>query len=169
MSQGNFTAIVGNATKDPELRFTPSGAAVATFGVAVNRRWKAKGSDEWSEEVSFFNVTCWGTLGENVAESVQKGTRVMVEGRLEQRTWETESGDKRSKVEIVADEVGPSLRWATATVLRNDRPDSATSRSGGSRPAPAAAPPIYEDEEPFRVDAGEWMPGMWGHYPERML
>lgn len=169
MSQGNFTAVVGNATKDADLRFTPGGAAVATFGVAVNRRWKAKGSDEWSEEVSFFNVTCWGQLAENVAESVQKGMRVMVEGRLEQRTWETESGDKRSSIEIVADEVAPSLRWATATVVRNDRPDSATSRSSAPQTAPSGPPAGYEDEEPFRVDAGEWMPGMWGHYPERML
>ena len=146
MAAGNHVAVVGNVTVDPTLRFTPSGQAVATFGVAVNRRWKARGSDEWSEAVSFFDVACWGTLGENVAESVQKGTRVIVEGRLEQRSWETESGDKRSKVEVVADEVGPSLRWATATVVRNERSDggqSATSRS---------APPTtntYDDEEPF--------------------
>lgn len=165
MSQGNNVNLVGNCTRAPELRFTPSGQAVATFGVAVNRRWKAKGSDEWSEEVSFFNVTCWGTLGENVAESIQKGTRVMVEGRLEQRTWETEEGDKRSTVEIVADDVAPSLRWATATVLRNDKSESATSRSS----APSSPPPGYADEDPFLVDAGEWTPGMWGHYPERML
>ncbi len=85
MSQGNNVNIVGNCIATPELRFTPSGQAVATFGVAVNRRWKVRGSDEWSEAVSFFDVTCWGTLGENVAESVQKGTRVIVEGRLEQR------------------------------------------------------------------------------------
>lgn len=147
MSQGNFTAIVGNAVGPPELRFTAGGAAVATFGVAVNRRWKAKGSDEWQEETSFFNVTCWGTLGENVAETIQKGTRVMVEGRLEQRTWETESGDKRSTIEIVADDVAPSLRWATATVVKNDRSDSATSRSSTSRPAPTATE--YPDDEPF--------------------
>lgn len=169
MSQGNNVNVVGNCTRDPELRFTPSGTAVATFGVAVNRRWKAKGSDEWQEETSFFNVTCWGTLGENVAETIQKGTRVMVEGRLEQRTWETESGDKRSEVEIVADDVGPSLRWATATVVRNERSESATSRSSAPSSAPSGPPAGYEDEEPFRVDAGEWMPGMWGHYPDRML
>lgn len=166
MAAGNHVTVVGNVTVDPTLRFTPSGQAVATFGVAVNRRWKARGSDEWSEAVSFFDVACWGTLGENVAESVQKGTRVIVEGRLEQRSWETESGDKRSRVEIVADEVGPSLRWATATVVRNERSDGG--QSATSRGAPPATN-TYDDEEPFRVDAGEWMPGMWGHYPERML
>lgn len=167
MSQGNHVSIVGNVTRDPELRFTPSGQGVATFGVAVNRRWQNRQTQEWEEVVSFFDVVCWGTLAENVAESVAKGTRVMVEGRLEQRTWETEQGDKRSKVEITADEVGPSLRWATANVVRNDRTDgggSATSRS-----APTGPPRGYDDEEPFMVPAEEWTPGWWGDYPERML
>lgn len=168
MAQGNHVSIVGNVVGAPELRFTPGGAAVATFGMAVNRKWQNRQTQEWEEAVSFFDVTCWGQLGENVAESVQKGTRVVVDGRLEQRTWETESGDKRSKIEVIADEVGPSLRWATATVVRNERSDSATSRSSGTRPAPRPEP-AYDDEEPFVVDAGEWMPGMWGHYPDRML
>lgn len=166
MAAGNHVTVVGNVTVDPTLRFAPSGQAVATFGVAVNRKWMNRQTQEWEEAVSFFDVTCWGTLGENVAESVQKGTRVIVAGRLEQRSWETESGDKRSKVEVVADEVGPSLRWATATVVRNERSDGGQSATSRSAPPTTST---YDDEEPFRVDAGEWMPGMWGHYPERML
>lgn len=144
----NTTTLVGNCTRDPELRFTPSGQAVATFGMAVNRRWQNRQTQEWEEEASFFDVVAWGTLGENVAESVVKGTRVVVAGRLEQRTWENDEGDKRSKVQVVADEVGPSLRWATASVVRNERstgdyrPSTAPVQS--SRPAGG-----YDDDEPF--------------------
>ncbi len=145
----NTVTLVGNVTRDPELRFTPSGQSIATFGLAVNRRWQNRQNQQWEEQTSFFDVTCWAQLGQNVAESVAKGTRVVVTGRLEQRSWETESGDKRSKVEVVADEVGPSLRWATAEVTRNERTDG--SPGGGAqstnRPAPAAA---YDpSEEPF--------------------
>lgn len=146
MSDNNVT-VAGNCTRSPELRFTPSGAAVATFGLAVNRRWQNRQTQEWEEQVSFFDVTCWGQLGENVAECIDKGARVVVTGRLEQRTWETEEGGKRSKVEIVADEVAPSLRWATATVVRNDRHDGG---SAASRSAPAGgAPSGYDDDSPF--------------------
>jgi single-strand DNA-binding protein len=117
--------IVGNVTRDPEMRYTPSGVAKATFGVAVNRRWQNRQTQEWEEQVSFFNVVCWREQAENVCESVGKGVRVIVTGRLEQRSWETDNGDKRSTVEIVADEIGPSMRWATASITRNER------RSGG--------------------------------------
>ncbi|MGZ4759606.1 MAG: single-stranded DNA-binding protein, partial [Acidimicrobiales bacterium] len=85
----NTVSVVGNATRDPELRFTPSGQAIATFGIAVNRSWRNKQTNEWDEAVSFFDVTCWAQMAENVAESVTKGTRVLVTGRLEQRSWET--------------------------------------------------------------------------------
>ncbi len=115
MANGNNVELTGNATRDPELRFTPSGQPVATFGLAVNRRWQNRQTQQWEEAVSYFDIVCWGQLAENVAESITKGTRLMVTGRLDQRTWETQEGDKRSKVEIVADEVGPSLRWATAS------------------------------------------------------
>ena len=108
--------IVGNLTRDPEIRYTTGGAAKASFGVAVSRRWQNRQSQEWEEQTSFFNVVCWREMAENVAESIGKGSRVVVTGRLEQRSWETDNGDKRSVVEIVADEVGPSLRWATAKV-----------------------------------------------------
>lgn len=126
MANGNTITVVGNLTRDPELRFTASGIAVANFSVAVNRRWQNKATNEWEEQASFFDVTVWEQLAENVAESCTKGARVIVTGRLEQRSWETEQGDKRTKVEIVADEVGPSLRWATAIVSKNERREPAT-------------------------------------------
>ena len=125
MSNGNHITIVGNLTRDPELRFTPSGQATATFGVAVNRRWQNRQTNEWEEAVSFFDVTAWQQLAENVAESVQKGTRIIVTGRLDQRSWETQDGEKRSKIEIVADEIGPSLSFATVDVHRVERREGA--------------------------------------------
>ncbi|HET9542229.1 MAG TPA: single-stranded DNA-binding protein [Acidimicrobiales bacterium] len=164
MAPGNTVTIVGNATREPELRFTASGQAVATFGVAVNRRWQNR-NNEWEESTSFFDVTCWAQLAENVAESVPKGGRVVVTGRLDQRSWETQEGDKRSKVEIVADDVAPSLRWATAQITKNERREGGdgggfAGGSGGgggggsSRPAPSAPAATggggYDpDEEPF--------------------
>jgi single-strand DNA-binding protein len=155
---GNSITIVGNITRDPELRFTPSGQANARLGVAVNRRWQDKNSGEWQEATSFFDVICWRELAENVSESLKRGTRVIVTGRLEQRTWEQE-GNKRSVVEIIADEVAPSLRWATAKVEKTERRSGGDQGGGGGgsgfgRPAPAAAeqqPPPYDDfgDEPF--------------------
>jgi single-strand DNA-binding protein len=121
----NVITVIGNVTRDPEVRYTPNGQANANFGVAVNRRWQNRQTNEWEERVSFFNVVCWREMAENVAESVSKGTRVVVTGRLEQRSWETEQGEKRSVVEIVADDIGPSLRFATAKVEKIDR------RTGG--------------------------------------
>ena len=153
MAYDNTVSIVGNVTRDPELRFTPSGAPVCTFGVAWNRRYERSG--EQVEEVSFFDVTCWRSLAENVAESITKGTRVIVYGRLDQRSWETPDGEKRHKVEIVADEVSPSLRWASAQISRNEFREgngTAPRRGTGSAPAPAPARssgPSYGDEEPF--------------------
>lgn len=149
MSNGNSVTLVGNLTRDPELRFTPSGAATANMGLAVSRRWQNRQTNEWEEQTSFFNVVCWRDLADNVAESLSKGMRVVVTGRIEQRSWETEQGEKRSVVEIVADEVGPSLRWATAKVEKTDRrsPDQQGGGGGGtSRPVPNEP---YPDEEPF--------------------
>ena len=118
---GNTIVLVGNVTRDPELRFTPTGQATSTFGLAVNRRWQNRQTQEWEEATSFFDVVCWREMAENVSESLARGSRVVVTGRLEQRSWETADGDKRSKVEVVADEIGPSLRWATAAVTKNER------------------------------------------------
>lgn len=152
MANGNNITVVGNCTRDPELKFTPSGMAVANFGVAVNRRWQNRTTNEWEEAVSFFDVTAWQQLAENIAESVQKGTRVIVAGRLDQRSWETQDGEKRSKVEIVADEIAPSLRYATASIVKNERRDSADSNGGGggNRTVANEPPAGYDmDEEPF--------------------
>ena len=123
MAADNNVTLTGNITRDPELRFTPSGQAVATFGIAVNRRWQNRQTNEWEEQVSFFDVKCWAQMAENVSESLSRGSRVVVTGRLEQRSWETDNGDKRSKVEVVADEIAPSLRWATAQITKNERTD----------------------------------------------
>jgi single-strand DNA-binding protein len=150
----NTVTLVGNLTRDPELRFTQSGQAIATFGLAVNRRYQQNG--EWQEKVSFFNVVAWAQLGENAASSLQKGSRVIVTGRLEQREYESRDGDKRNVVEIVADEVGPSLRWATATVERTDRRTADVggggggyrSGGGGGGGGGSSYPP-QDDEEPF--------------------
>jgi single-strand DNA-binding protein len=117
----NTSTLSGNLTRDPEIRYTKDGQPSATFGLAVNRRWQTRGSDTWEESTSFFDVVCWRDLAENVALSLVKGTRVIVTGRLEQHTWETENGERRSRVELTADEVGPSLRFATAEISRVER------------------------------------------------
>jgi single-strand DNA-binding protein len=141
----NSITVVGNITRDPEMRFTPSGVSKVTFGVACNRSWQNRQTNEWEEQTSFFNVVCWRELADNVGASLKKGTRVVVTGRLEQRSWETEQGEKRSVIEIVADEVGPSLRFATAEVHRVERSGpggggpSGAGPSGGGANAPAGA------------------------------
>jgi single-strand DNA-binding protein len=117
----NSTTITGNLTREPEIRYTKEGQATTQLGVAVVRRWQDKASGEWQEATSFFDVVCWRHLAENVALSLSKGMRVVVSGRLEQRSWETDDGEHRSKVEIVADEIGPSLLYATADVQRTER------------------------------------------------
>jgi len=157
MSDSTVT-IVGNVTRDPELRYTPSGAANASFGVAVNERWRDKQTNDWKEQVSFLDVVCWREMADNVCETLAKGTRVVVTGRLQQRSWEDSDGNKKSKVEIVADEIGPSLRWASAEITKNERrsPDGGGQGGGGGRPvqnapqpnAPATGGYAY-DEEPF--------------------
>ena len=149
MANGNNVTLVGNITRDPELRFTQNGTARVTFGVAVNRRWQNRQTNEWEEATSFFNVVGWRDLAENASESLEKGARIVVTGRLEQRSWETDEGDKRSVVEVVADEIAPSLRWATAKVTKNTRGDDGPS---GGAPPPAREPadaPYAADEEPF--------------------
>ena len=117
----NTITITGNLTREPEIRYTKEGQATAQLGVAVNRRWQDRATQEWQEAVSFFDVVCWRDLAENVALRLTKGMRVVVTGRLDQRSWETEDGEHRYKVEITADEIGPSLRFATADVQRTER------------------------------------------------
>jgi single-strand DNA-binding protein len=132
------TTIVGNLTEDPELRFAPNGVAVANFTVAVTPR--VKDGDGWRDgETSFFRCTAWRSLAENLAESLTKGTRIVVQGRLQQRSWETPEGERRSVVEVQVDEAGPSLRWATATVERTSVKAAAGASKGGQ----------FNDEPPF--------------------
>jgi single-strand DNA-binding protein len=139
MASDNTVTLVGNITDDPELRFTPGGAAVANFTVAVNRRYRNQ-EGQWEDKLDgFFRCNCWRDMAENVAESLQKGTRVVVVGRLQQRSWEDAEGNKRSAFEVQVDEVGPSLRWASAQVTKSSR-STATSGSGGDWASPASAP-----------------------------
>ena len=131
----NTVTLVGNITDDPELRFTPSGTAVANFTVAVNRRFKGQ-NGQWEDKLDgFFRCNCWREMAENVAESLQKGTRVVVTGRLQQRSWEDQEGVKRRDFEVQVDELGPSLRWATVTVQKSQRSRGA---QGSDWEAPAA-------------------------------
>ena len=114
--------VAGNLTRDPEIRYTREGQATTSLSIAVNRRWQNQQTKEWEESVSFLDVVCWRDLAENVALSLTKGSRVLVSGRLEQRSWETDGGERRSKVEIVADDIAASLRFATIDVHRVHRP-----------------------------------------------
>ena len=163
----NAITVVGNLTKDPEIRYTAGGQAKASLSVAVNRRWMNKQTNEWEERTSFFNVIVWGEMADHCSESLQKGNRVIVSGRLEQRSWDTEQGEKKSIVEIVADEIAPSLRYATAEVKRTERREGGSNyggnsggnsggKSGGgnsggreSSNEPAPAYDGFGDEEPF--------------------
>jgi single-strand DNA-binding protein len=140
--------IVGNVTRDPELKFLQSGQAAVNFSVAVSRRWQNRQTQEWEEKTSYFDVQCYGQMAENAANSIAKGTRVVVTGQLEQRSWETEDGRKGSKVEIRADEIATSLRWATAKVNRNERVEGGRSFNAAPTPSPASSTNHY-DEEPF--------------------
>jgi single-strand DNA-binding protein len=160
--------VVGNLTADPELRFTPSGAAVASFTVASTPRTFDKQSGEWKDgEALFLRCSAWRQMAENVAESLHKGTAVIVQGRLKQRSFETKEGEKRTVIELDVDEVGPSLRWATAKVVKASRGggqsfggggDSFGGRSGGgsapaddpwATPAGAGSSSGWSDEPPF--------------------
>ena len=156
----NSITLVGNVTRDPELRFTATGQATASFGLAVNRRWQNRQTQEWEEQTSFFDIVCWREMAENVGESITRGSRVIVSGRLEQRSWETQDGEKRTRIEVIADELGPSLRWATAQVVKNERRAGRWRRRGlttrrpgwrstGTPGAPTRHRTLEDDEEPF--------------------
>ncbi|WP_326550723.1 single-stranded DNA-binding protein [Micromonospora sp. NBC_01813] len=126
MAGDTTITVIGNLTDDPELRFTPSGAAVAKFRVASTPRFMDKASGEWKDgEALFLACTVWRQAAEHVAESLQRGARVIVSGRLRQRSYETREGEKRTVIELEVDEIGPSLRYATAKVQK-------MARSGGS-------------------------------------
>jgi single-strand DNA-binding protein len=125
MAGDTVITVIGNLTDDPELRFTPSGAAVAKFRVASTPRFMDRTTNEWKDgEPLFLSCTVWRQAAENVAETLQRGARVIVSGRLRQRSYETREGEKRTVIELEVDEIGPSLRYATAKVQK-------MSRSGG--------------------------------------
>jgi single-strand DNA-binding protein len=169
MAGETVITVVGNLTADPELRFTPSGAAVASFTVASTPRTLDRTTNEWKDgDALFLRCSVWRQAAENVAESLTRGSRVIVQGRLRQRSYETREGEKRTVVEMEVDEVGPSLRYATAKVNRTQRGSSTgggfgsgggsgSGGSGGGAPAedpwgsaaPADASAGYSDEPPF--------------------
>jgi single-strand DNA-binding protein len=172
MAGDTIITVVGNLTADPELRFTPSGAAVANFTVASTPRMFDKQSGEWKDgEALFLRCNVWRQVAENVAESLTRGARVVVQGRLKQRSFETKEGEKRTVVELEVDEIGPSLRYATAKVNKISRGSGGGGfgggfggGSGGGGGAPAddpwgSAPPAgsstgsggggFSDEPPF--------------------
>lgn len=161
MAGDTTITVVGNLTSDPELRFTPSGASVASFTVASTPRFLDKSSNEWKDgDALFLRCSVWRQAAENSAESLHRGDRVIVTGRLKQRSFETKEGEKRTVVEIDVDEVGPSLKYASAKVTKASRGGGQGGNFGGgqnsgssgpaddpwSTPAPAGA---LSDEPPF--------------------
>ena len=162
MAGDTVITVVGNLTADPELRFTPSGAAVASFTIASTPRQFDRNTNEWKDgEALFLRCSIWRQAAENVAESLQRGMRVVAQGRLKQRSFETREGEKRTVIELDVDEVGPSLRYATAKVNRTQRGSSSggfgSSGSGGGdavddpwgTPPPPAGGGGFSDEPPF--------------------
>ncbi|MDP9434230.1 MAG: single-stranded DNA-binding protein [Actinomycetota bacterium] len=178
MAGETVITVVGNLTNDPELRFTPSGAAVASFTVASTPRTLDKATNEWKDgEALFLRCSIWRQAAENVAESLTRGSRVLVQGRLKQRSFETKEGEKRTVIELDVDEIGPSLRYATAKVNKASRgggggggygggsgggggyggsgSSGSSGGSGGGSDDPWASPPAggsgggWSDEPPF--------------------
>ena len=138
MAGETVITVVGNLVDDPELRFTPSGAAVANFRIASTPRTFDRQSNEWKDgEALFLSCSVWRQAAENVAESLQRGMRVVVQGRLKQRSYETREGEKRTVFELDVEEVGPSLKYATAKVTRTTRQGGGGGYSGGGGGAPA--------------------------------
>ena len=160
MAAGDTTiTMIGNLVDDPELRFTPSGAAVAKFRVASTPRYLDKATNEWKDgESLFLQCQIWRQAAENVAESLTKGMRVILSGRLKQRSYETKEGEKRTVFEVEVDEVGPSLRNATAKVTRIQ--GQRASSAGGQSAAPAAGDTFNDD--PWAAATTSPAGGGWG-------
>lgn len=145
----NHVTFIGNLVEDPELRFTSSGVAMAKVRFAVSRRYQDR-SGNWQEDTAFLRGTLWREAAENAVESLQKGMRVIITGRIEQQNWETDQGEKRSSLEVAIDEIGPSLRWATASVTKSPRSDAFTPEGGPRLAAgPVARDDYPPDEAPF--------------------
>jgi single-strand DNA-binding protein len=174
MAGDTVITVIGNLTDDPELRFTPSGAAVANFTIASTPRTLDKQTNEWKDgDALFLRCSIWRQAAENVAETLTRGARVIAQGRLVQRSYETREGEKRTVVELQVDEIGPSLRYATAKVSKTSRGggggggggfggSGSNSNSGGGRSsggagahapwasaAPAGGGSSFSDEPPF--------------------
>jgi single-strand DNA-binding protein len=153
--------VIGNLTDDPELRFTPSGAAVAKFRVASTPRTLDRASGEWKDgEPLFLACSVWRQAAENVAESLQRGSRVIVSGRLRQRSYETKEGEKRTVYELEVDEIGPSLRYATAKVQKMSRSSgggggygSSSGGSGGGGGGNQGGGGGYSNDDPWATAA----------------
>jgi single-strand DNA-binding protein len=162
--------VVGNLTADPELRFTPSGAAVANFTVASTPRTFDKNSNEWKDgEALFLRCSVWRQAAENVAESLHRGTAVIVQGRLKQRSYETKEGEKRTVYELDVDEVGPSLRWATAKVTKASRGGGGGGGYGGGGQSygggSASSSSSNDDPWASAAPAGAGSSGGWSDEP----
>jgi single-strand DNA-binding protein len=154
MAGETVITVVGNLTNDPELRFTPSGAAVASFTVASTPRMLDKATNEWKDgEALFLRCSVWRQAAENVAESLTRGARVIVSGRLKQRSFETKEGEKRTVIELDVDEVGPSLRYATAKVNKTSRGGGGEFGGGGGGGAPAGGDGGAPADDPWSTPA----------------
>jgi len=149
MAGETVICVVGNLTADPELRYTQSGLAVANFTIASTPRNFDRASSEWKDgEALFLRASCWREFAEHVASSLAKGSRVVAQGRLRQRSYETAEGEKRTSLELELDEIGPSLRYATAQVVRAPR--------DGARPAQQSEPAAAAGGEPWAPPAGNY-------------
>ncbi len=174
MAGETVITVVGNLVDDPELRFTPSGAAVANFRIASTPRTFDKQSNEWKDgDALFLSCSVWRQAAENVAESLQKGMRVVVQGRLKQRSYETREGEKRTVVELEVEEVGPSLKYATAKVARVQRSGGGGgygNQGGGGGDDPWASSPAQSGgqsggqpaAQPQGAPQGGGQGGSWG-------
>jgi single-strand DNA-binding protein len=166
MAGETVITVVGNLTNDPELRFTPSGAAVASFTVASTPRTLDKATNEWKDgEALFLRCSIWRQAAENVAESLQRGARVIVQGRLKQRSFETKEGEKRTVIELDVDEVGPSLKYATAKVNKTTRQGGGGGGFGGGGGSNGGGAPAGDDPWATAPAGGASSGGGWSDEP----
>jgi single-strand DNA-binding protein len=166
MAGETVITVVGNLTNDPELRFTPSGAAVASFTVASTPRTLDKATNEWKDgEALFLRCSIWRQAAENVAESLQRGARVIVQGRLKQRSFETKEGEKRTVIELDVDEVGPSLKYATAKVNKTTRQGGGGGGFGGGGGSNGGGAPSGDDPWATAPAGGASSGGGWSDEP----
>lgn len=144
----NKVLIIGNCTRDPEMRTIPSGQSVTTFGVATNRRWKDQQSDEWKEQAEFHNIVAWARLAETCGQYLKKGSRVYIEGRLQTRSWEDQAGVKKSRTEVVAEQMIMLDRPSATSAMPAAAP-TPTPRDATAQPAPPQDEEINVEDIPF--------------------